>query len=213
MVEEKQSSGAQTAEAIRREAAALFAAHGYEATSLRHVAAKVGIKVGSLYNHIDSKENLLLQIMGTTIDDLAVLRDADLEGVVDPVDRLIACVRRHVRFHAERAQEVFIGNTDLRSLPDEARQKIVMKRRDYQRFIEELIEAVASTGQATVLDSKLHAYVIVAQGTHVASWYRPTGRYTLDEIIQVNTKIILRGLGVVDADTRVDAWLEASPAG
>jgi AcrR family transcriptional regulator len=208
MVDEKQSSGAQTAEAIRREAAALFAAHGYEATSLRHVAANVGIKVGSLYNHIDSKENLLLQIMGDTIDDLAVLRDADLEGVSDPVDRLIICVKRHIRFHAERAQEVFIGNTDLRSLSDEARQKIVLKRREYQRSIEELIEAVSETGQAHVLDAKLHAYVIVAQGTHVASWYRPTGRYSLDEIIQVNTKIILRGLGVVDADARVDALLE-----
>lgn len=203
-----QSSGQQTAEAIRREAKILFATHGYEATSLRQVAADVGIKVGSLYNHIDSKEDLLLQIMGTTIDDLAALRDADLEGVTDPVDRLIIAVRRHIRFHAERAQEVFIGNTDIRSLSATAREKIVAKRREYQRLIENLISEVSERGEADILDIRLHAYGIVAQGTHVASWYRPTGRYTLDEIIRVSTKIILRGLGVSDADRRVDAVLE-----
>lgn len=71
-----------------------------------------------LYNHIDSKENLLLQIMGGIIDDLldrvrkAV---ADVHGG-DSVDPLQAALAEHITFHAERAQEVFLGNAELRSL-------------------------------------------------------------------------------------------------
>jgi TetR/AcrR family transcriptional regulator, cholesterol catabolism regulator len=59
-----------SADVIRTEAAKLFFERGYDATSLRQVAAASGLRVGSLYNHIDSKEHLLLQIMGGIMDDL-----------------------------------------------------------------------------------------------------------------------------------------------
>ena len=200
-------SGQQTAAAIRREAAASFSQHGYEATSLRQVAAAVGIKVGSLYNHISSKEDLLLSVMGGTMDDLFGLMEEALEGITDPLDRLSAFVRCHIRFHAERAQEVFIGNSELRSLHDDARAEITAKRRAYRRVLEDLIIDVGETGEAQVLDARLHAFSIVAIGTHVSGWYRTDGGFTLEQIIDTYTKIVLRSLDVVGADERMDALL------
>jgi len=199
------ASGLQTAAAIRREAAASFVAHGYEATSLRQVAAAVGIKVGSLYNHITSKEDLLLSVMGGTMDDLNDQMAQALDGRTDPLDRLIAFIECHIRFHAERAQEVFIGNTELRSLQVDARAEITAKRRAYQKELEQLILAVAESGQADVLNARLHAFTIVAIGTHVSGWYRSDGAFSLDEIIRTYTKIALRGMAVPDADALVDA--------
>lgn len=200
-------SGQQTAAAIRREAAASFFAHGYEATSLRQVAAAVGIKVGSLYNHITSKEDLLLSVMGGTMDDLTELMEAALADKTDPLDRLLAFVECHIRFHAERAQEVFIGNSELRSLPPEARAELTEKRRAYRAVLEELIIEVTKNVDGQSLSPRLHAFSVVAIGTHVSSWYRADGGFSLDEIIDTYTKIILRGLGVADADERVDAHL------
>ncbi|MDC5696530.1 TetR/AcrR family transcriptional regulator [Intrasporangium calvum] len=204
------TSGQQTAAAIRREAAASFFAHGYEATSLRQVASAVGIKVGSLYNHIKSKEDLLQSIMGGTMDDLNELMGKALDGRTDPVDRLIAFIECHIRFHAERAQEVFIGNSELRSLQESARHEITAKRRAYRMQLEGLITACGEAGQAHVLNAQLHAFSIVAIGTHVASWYRPDGGYALEEIIETYTKIIMRSLGIADAERRVDRYLTAA---
>lgn len=200
-------SGQQTAAAIRREAAASFFAHGYEATSLRQVAAAVGIKVGSLYNHITSKEDLLLSVMGGTMDDLTALMKAALAGHSDPVERLLAFVECHIRFHAERAQEVFIGNSELRSLPPAARAEITEKRRAYRTVLEDLIVRVTDGVVGQPMSPRLQAYSVVAIGTHVSSWYRADGGFSLDEIIDTYTKIILRGLGVADADQRVDSHL------
>ncbi|WP_341578250.1 TetR/AcrR family transcriptional regulator [Microbacterium schleiferi] len=200
-------SGQQTAAAIRREAAASFFAHGYEATSLRQVAAAVGIKVGSLYNHITSKEDLLLSVMGGTMDDLTELMETALADKTDPLDRLLAFVECHIRFHAERALEVFIGNSELRSLPPDARAEITEKRRAYRAVLEELIIEVTKNTEGQSLSPRLHAFSVVAIGTHVSSWYRADGGFSLDEIIDTYTKIILRGLGVADADERVDAHL------
>ncbi|WP_415853256.1 TetR/AcrR family transcriptional regulator [Sinomonas sp. G460-2] len=203
-----------TAVAIREEAAKLFFERGYNATSLRDVAAAVGLKVGSLYNHIDSKEDLLLQIMGGIIDDLLErARQALAEANGDAVDRLQAALRAHLRFHAERAQIVFIGNTELRSLSPDAHQTVVDKRREYETFLRDLVEDAGRAGLAAIIDPRIHVYSFVAQATHIAGWYRPGGRKSLDEIVRDYTKLALRELRVVDADERVERhqeWTESA---
>lgn len=202
------AGGLETAASIRREAARLFAVHGYEATSLREIAASVGIKVGSLYNHISSKEELLLNVMGGIMDDLLAQLDEALSDVTDPVDRLIALMDCHIRFHAERAQETFIGNSELRSLPPEARTTITAKRAEYRGRIETLIREAHQTTESPLLNVRLHAFSVIAIGTHVSGWYRPDGGMSLAQITSTYTKIVLRSLAVVDADARVDAVLD-----
>lgn len=207
--------GRHTAQVIREEAAQLFFEKGYHATSLREVAAAAGLKVGSLYNHIESKEDLLLQVMGGAIDDLVELQQEALRGVTDPVDKLRSVVDCHVRFHAGRAREVFIGNTNIRALAEDARQEIVSKRNGYERIIQDVIEEVGEAGQASVIDSRLHTFSFVALGSNVASWYREDGRLSLDEIVAAFSKICLRELCIENADERVDRALGrvAAPAG
>lgn len=199
-----------TADAIREQAALLFFERGYDATTLRQVASAVGIKVSSLYNHIDSKEQLLLSVMGGVMDDLLERQKAALSRDEDVIDRLIAVLDCHIRFSASRAREVFIGNSELRSLPTDARAKVIAKRREYERRIQGLIVEAGKEGKAVVLDARLHTYSIVAKGTHVASWYKPEGALSMDRIINIYAKAALRELSVSDADARVDGWPEAA---
>ncbi|BCW58594.1 TetR family transcriptional regulator [Arthrobacter sp. StoSoilB20] len=186
---------------IRAEAAKLFFERGYDATSLRQVATASGLRVGSLYNHIDSKEHLLLQIMGGIMDDLmdSIRRAVAVDG--DPVDRLQAALAAHLRFHAERAREVFIGNAELRSLSEDARGVVIAKRHEYELFLQRLIEEADRAGLADVVDARIHVYSFVAQATHIASWFKPGGRMSLDEIVTIYTKLALRELNIPHADT------------
>ena len=192
-----------SADVIRAKAAKLFFDRGYDATSLRQVATASGLKVGSLYNLIESKEHLLLQIMGGVIDDLvaAAHEAARLDG--DAVDKLQAALAANLTFHAEHAQEVFIGNAELRSLSDGARHVVIEKRHEYELFLQGLVEDAGRVGLADVIDAKIHVYSFVAQATHIASWFKPGGRMDLDEIVAIYTKLALRELNVADADARV----------
>lgn len=196
-------SGKNTARLIREKATELFFKKGFAGTSLREVASATGLQIGSLYNHIASKEDLLLQVMGGVIDDIAAQQQAamDIEG--DVVEKLRATIDCHVRFHAEHAPEVHIGNSNLSALSQDAREKIIEKRNAYERNIQHLIEEAGREGLASVLDSRLHTFSIIGMGAHIAAWYRPGGRLSLDEISDAYTTLALRELNVADADERV----------
>ncbi len=51
-----------TKERILKEATELFSTHGYKATSVRKIAAAVGIRESALYNHFKNKEEIFLTI-------------------------------------------------------------------------------------------------------------------------------------------------------
>ncbi|WP_433161516.1 TetR/AcrR family transcriptional regulator [Kribbella sp. CA-247076] len=55
---------------IHRAAVELFSGQGYEKTSLREIAERVGITKASLYYHYSSKQDLLRAIVGTFLDDI-----------------------------------------------------------------------------------------------------------------------------------------------
>lgn len=188
------TSGRQTAESIRLAAINLFFSHGFESTSLREIAAEVGIQVGSLYNHIPSKEFLLHEIMSTVIEDLLTSLEAAVAGHSDPVDRLAAAVETHVMFHAERAKEVFIGNSELRSLADDHRRNVVSLRDRYEQHIVRILDEGMQDGSFAKADSKLLAYAIVSIGTQVSTWYRSEGKYKLNDISAEYVRFILKGL-------------------
>jgi AcrR family transcriptional regulator len=186
--------GTRTAEAINQAAIELFWRHGYEATTLREIAAEVGIQVGSLYNHIPSKEELLFSIMSGVIEDLIAELEARLKGIDDPVERLRAAIECHVMFHTDRAREVFIGNSELRSLSEPNRAAVVRLRDRYESIIAAVLRQGSNAGVFDLHDVKLTAYAVVSVGTQVSYWYHDKGRLSLPKIAEVYTDLILEGL-------------------
>lgn len=189
-----QKRGDDTAEQIRLAGVRLFARSGYQATTTRDIAAEVGIKVGSVYNHFSSKEELLFVIMRGVMVDLVEAIERVAVAHPDPVERIRAMVATQVRFHAERAEDIFIGNSELRSL-DGARLAAIIELRDRLGAIFE--KAVADglrDGSFHVPDGRMAAFAIVAIGIHVATWYRPNGRLSVDQIAAVFADFVLRGL-------------------
>lgn len=193
------SSGARTAESIREAAADLFYSQGYEATSLRQVATRVGIQVGSLYNHISGKQTLLASLMLSIMDDLLSAQERAVAGHTTRVDRLCAVLDCHVRFHAERARDVFIGNSELRALTPADRKKVIASRDAYEQTLRRLIAEACEESGGDVLDLRLQTFAVIATGVHVSNWYHAGGAMELDEIVRVYTAIVLRQLGVTAA--------------
>ena len=80
--------GEKTAQRIMDAAEKLFARHGYQATTLRDIAAEAGLREPGLYNHFASKEALYTAVLERSLrpmeEQIARLR----QGPVTPADAL-----------------------------------------------------------------------------------------------------------------------------
>lgn len=201
-METRPRNGAKTNAEIREVAASLFYDHGYEATSLRTVAAEVGIKVGSLYNHMGSKDELLLDIMLSVQDTLLPMVDSAVDQAgYEPVARLEAAIGAHIRFHAMHARETFIGNSEIRSLAEEQRKQVLEWRKRYENLMKGFIEKAAESAGVELLDARLQTYALLALGMHTASWFRDAHTVSLERVVSVYTELSLRQLGITPSGT------------
>lgn len=188
------SSGKKTQAAIREAGLDLIYAQGFDAMSLRQLAARVGLQPGSLYNHIATKQDLLYDLIHNHMVTLLERIDAELEGIEHPLDRLKAFIAFHLTYHIERKREVFIGSAELRSLEPRNRKKIVALRRAYEDRLSDILETGAARKLFKIDDVAVSAYAILAMLTGICTWYDPKGRIGRKELIDIHTRLVLQGV-------------------
>lgn len=186
--------GTRTADNIRRAGLTMIFQRGYEATTLRDLAAEVGIKAPSLYNHMRTKQELLFELIQVHMTSL--LKETDLaltNSPIHPLGQLTAFIENHIKYHVERKQEVFIANFELRSLDVENYTVIVSMRKAYEERLISLLDAGVASGELDVEDTRIAAYAILAMLTGACTWYRPDGRLSPYQVVQHHLKLVLHG--------------------
>ena len=190
------SYGPKTLEAIRKAGLRLIFEHGYEAMSLRQLAAEVGIQPGSLYNHISTKQELLFDLVQEHIKELLRQLDLALQGKDQPADKLRAFVAFHVTYHMTRKREVFIANSELRSLEPRHYEAVVALRSAYEQRLSDILAHGVAEGVFEVVDIQVATFAILALLTGLCTWYRPGGRLTKEAIVAAHEKLVLSAVGV-----------------
>ena len=189
------SKGARTAAAIRRVGLKLIARHGFAAMNLRELAAEVGIQPGSLYNHIETKQALLFELIREHLENLMAGTEAALaDAAAAPLAQLRAFAAHHVHYHLEKRQEVYIANFELRALEASNYARIIALRRAYEARLIGLLEAGEASGDLTIADPSVAAYALLAMLTGVCTWYRPGGRLSKAALVTLHTDLALEGL-------------------
>jgi AcrR family transcriptional regulator len=194
MARTKGSTGEKTLAAIRKAGLKLIYQHGFEAMSLRDLAREVGIQQGSLYNHIDTKQALLFDLMRTHLENLVTELDASLQGENDPTARLKAFVNFHLSYHMDRKSEVYINNSELRSLEPQNLATIKMLRKNYETRLIQILKAGQARKQFSVSDVNVTAFALIAMLTGVCAWYKPKGPLSQVEIVKIHTDLVLRSV-------------------
>ena len=166
------------AQEIRDAAVVLFYERGYHGTSMREIAARVNMRAPSLYNHLQSKQQLLQEIMRNDV----VLISRQVADAMATSDDVIIKFRRgfeaHVRHHTRFAQESRICMTELSALEEPTQSEIKGLRRDYSLMWRRLITEAVEHGRAETTNPRLAASAIIDLGIGIARWYRADGPLT-----------------------------------
>ena len=188
------SKGDRTAAVIRQVGLRLIFRHGFEAMSLRQLAAEVGIQPASLYNHIATKQALLFDLIHDLLIALLQHCDAALAAAgPGAVERLRAFIAQHLLYHLEKKQEVFVANFELRALDPGNHGRIIAMRRSYEGRLIAVLEDAVAAGEVNLRDARVAAYAILAMLTGACTWYKPDGRLTKAEMVELHTDLVLYG--------------------
>ncbi|MBN9275133.1 MAG: TetR family transcriptional regulator, partial [Mesorhizobium sp.] len=140
------SDGEKTEAAIREAATALIAHHGYEATSMRQLAAEVGVQAAALYRYFPTKEDLLFTLMLEHMEALLAAWGGTHAHAGSPAARLSAFVGNHIAFHIERRHATHVSNMELRSLSHDRLTQILKLRTTYEKELRTILRDGADAG-------------------------------------------------------------------
>jgi AcrR family transcriptional regulator len=206
------SSGPETLRNLRSAAIQLLSERSYQGMNLRLLASKLRLQAGSLYNYIESKQQLLFWLMKDSTEKLLREFDATIAGIHDPAQQMLKFVAFHVGYHIVNRQEAAVLMTEMRSLTRPNYRAIKQLQRLYTDKIQELVERGCEQGKFRVDDSRVATFVLLQMLTSVARWYSPRGRLSADELIGVYTDLALAMLGAKKARASSTASEDAAVA-
>ncbi|MGD9713388.1 MAG: TetR/AcrR family transcriptional regulator [Thermomicrobiales bacterium] len=171
---------------IRETALRLFIKKGYGTTSIRDIAAEVGINSATLYHYFPSKYDILIDIVSTSWSNIF---DEIAERLSIPHDnwthRLHTFVDFHAEHHCNNGSQVQITSEAIRHFHPSARIIFRDRRDKYEHILREILEEGTATGEFQVKDVKVTATAILQMLTGIANWYRPSGRLTPRQISEL----------------------------
>lgn len=159
---------------------------GFHATSLRELAQESGLSMGGLYSYFDSKDTLLLMILGevsTTVTEVLGVAPQEIED--DPAAHLRWLIRTHVHL-TEVMQPWFVfAYMEAKSFPASARKAAVDSELVTERILGSVLERGARQGIFAIDDCNLTASLIKPL---LQDWYVKRSKYrrrgtTIDQYV------------------------------
>ncbi|MER6449868.1 TetR family transcriptional regulator [Streptomyces venezuelae] len=179
-------------------AAEVFAAQGYNATTVRKIADAAGMLAGSLYYHFDSKESMLDEILSAFLTELWDGYDTVLAAGLGPRETIEALVTESFREIDRHRAAVAIYQKESRTLSAQPRFHYLSDSQ--QKFEKAWLGTLERGVEAKVfradLDIRL-TYRFVRDTVWVAaSWYRPGGQHSPEEIARQYLSMVLDGIAL-----------------
>lgn len=170
---------------------------GYHGTSMRDIARDADLTVASIYHHFPSKQRILQDIMLRVLSDvISLTRSALMEVGTSPPEQLEAVMQAWILFHTNRRSEALIGASEIRSLDESGKRLVVALRDEQERMFRDVVDRGAATGDFTTPYPREAVRAIINMGYSVASWYRPGGELTPQEMAQRYAALALGAAGV-----------------
>lgn len=179
---------------LLKEAARLFRDKGYERTTVRDLAAAVGIQSGSLFHHFRTKEDILKAVMVETIRLNTALMQAAMDAVDAPRDKLRALIRAELEsINGLTGEAMAVLVFEWRSLSEPAREDVLKLRDVYEKLWLDVLTAVRQEGRLQAEPFVVRRMLTGALSWTV-TWYRPDGGLSLDGL----TDQVVAMMGLAD---------------
>jgi AcrR family transcriptional regulator len=173
----------------------LFAERGYHGTSMRDLGRELGLLGSSLYAHVESKQDLLVEVVE---EGARLFEESAASALAEPgpaSDRLRALIAGHIDVVLDNPDVVRTFLNEARMLDEDHRSRVIAARDRYEESFREVIASGVAEGSFRPdTDPKIASIFILSILNAIERWYRPDGAIGRDELVDRLSDFALSGL-------------------
>jgi AcrR family transcriptional regulator len=179
-------------EELLRVSAQLFRERGFDGTTIRDISSAAGMHSGSPFYHFKTKQDILVAVMEQGLaEGLRRLQEA-AAATAPPERRFVRMVRAQIGTILEDGNDFIpVLLYEWRSLTATNRRRIVALNDRYDALWQPVIDELKREGHMPG-DPRLVRLLIMGAVNWTGRWYRPDGRFSLDEIAEATARLFVR---------------------
>ncbi|MFD2922912.1 TetR/AcrR family transcriptional regulator [Halobacillus naozhouensis] len=177
-------------------AVSLFTEKGFHKTTTREIAKASGFSIGTLYEYIRKKEDVLFLVCDSIYERVKERMESSIDQNETSVDNLVCAVRSYFSLMDDMQDEVVVMYQEVKSLSKDAQDYVLRKERDMVAMLEKVI-INSLPGQLPEGDTALVANNIFVQGQMwgFRRWMLQR-TFTLESYTDRQIHLLLQGLNV-----------------
>jgi AcrR family transcriptional regulator len=181
-------------------AAIVFYEKGYAGASLQDIASRVGLLKGSIYYYIDTKEDLLFELVmrAQTVWRATLVESDEVRGAPAPT-RLREFILRWMQLREREREWGTVAEREFKRLSPPYLAKVIEGRREFSRFVEGILRQGVESGDfdgSIPVPIATNMVFELMKSAHLQR--RPGTRVALTEFADGYALLLNRGLGNAD---------------
>lgn len=179
---------------ILQQASRMFREKGFTATSMRDLAESIGIEAASLYNHIQSKSEILQEIIFRTANDCNLQLDSIENDGKDSIKKIESLIRFHVQMMVNRFDDYYVMVNEWIHLSDPYLGTFTNQRRSYVQKMEAIIEEGVRSKQLKPVLPYVAMLTILSSVRGIEFWHRSSKKISAQVIEDNLVQHLIGGL-------------------
>ncbi|MCS7484721.1 TetR/AcrR family transcriptional regulator [Umezawaea endophytica] len=161
---------------IMAAAVRLFAAKGFDATTVQEVVAAAEVTKGALYHYFGSKDDLLYEIYRSLIGRQMAELDRIVALRLDPATTVREIIVSLVETTASSVDETAVFMREMHRLDADLMASFRAERRRYHETFRAVVEQAQASGRfSTVVPAETAVLIALGVINQLPTWYRPDG--------------------------------------
>ena len=183
-----------TRDEILAAAAQIFGQKGFHATSMQDIAEAVNLQKASLYYHVSSKQEILVDILDRALDLFITNMQVVMASLLPPDEMLRQAMQTYMVTILQQRDLASVLLLEHRSLDPELHTRHIPRRDRFESLWRELIQHGLEAGCYYAVDPAMTARALLGVMNWVITWYSPQGKLTPDQISSQYADLFLNGL-------------------
>ena len=175
-------------------AAKLFKEKGYSAVTMRDIAQAMDIKAASLYNHIKSKQEILVLIIIEIAEEFTNVINEIVASEVSAIQKIEKVIQLHIDITLRNSDALACLNNDWMHLTDKELTYFIKMREDYEQNFRTIIKKGIHDREIQNMNHEVIIFSVLSTLRTLYIWYDKTKSLNEKTLKTTMTKVLLKGI-------------------